>query len=136
MPESDYEKVYTISNYWDGARAGIADLNGKPHYYECVFDDAQDDWSEIFLLKPIDPETLSLELEDFQIWKRWSAAVDEGRATLETHPALPEDRARHDEIESVLGKRFCIDPDADHIKARGEFKYGEPTMVRWIIEEL
>jgi hypothetical protein len=96
MPESAYEMVYTILDWYDGARAGVADLTGKPHYYECRWDDAKDEWSEIWLLKPIDQETFRLALEDWQIWERWRAAYDEGRVTIETHPAFPEDRARHE----------------------------------------
>jgi hypothetical protein len=134
MPESAYEMVYTILDWYDGARAGVADLTGKPHYYECRWDDAKDEWSEIWLLKPIDQETFRLALEDWQIWERWRAAYDEGRVTIETHPAFPEDRARHDELQSILEARLCIDSDA-HIKARGDFRYGEPTLVRWTIEE-
>ena len=79
-----YEMVYTITDWYDGARAGVADLKGKPHYYECRWDDAQDDWSEIWLLKPIDHETFRLALEDWQIWERWRAAFDAARATIET----------------------------------------------------
>jgi hypothetical protein len=132
MAEVGYETVYTIDDWYDGARAGIADLEGKPHYYECRWDDAQDDWSEIYLLKPIDDETFRLALEDWQIWKRWEVAFNEGRATLETHPTLPEDRARHDELESILGPKLCIDTEAP-IKAKGDFSYGEPTLVKWTI---
>ena len=35
---SDYEAVYTITDCYDGARSGVADLNGKPHYYETHWD--------------------------------------------------------------------------------------------------
>lgn len=132
MAEAGYEMVHTIDDWYDGARAGIADLQGKPHFYECRFDEAQDDWSELYLLKPIDDETFRLALEHWQIWKRWEVAFNEGRAALETHPALPEDRARHDELKSILEPKRCKDTEAP-IKATADFKYGEPTLVKWTI---
>ena len=64
MLDSDYEKVYTISDYWDQPRSGAADFKGQPHSYECVFDEAEDDWSKVFILKPLDVETLKLAMEE------------------------------------------------------------------------
>ncbi len=95
MIDAGYDKVHTVTDYYDGARAGVADFNGQPHYYECQFDEAKDDWSDVFLLKPIDSETFRLALEDWDIWERWNAAYEDGRVSLDTHPALPEDREKH-----------------------------------------
>src|ERR1700730_7771696 len=100
--------VHTITDWWDGAREGIADLNGEPHYYECHWDEEQDDWSEIYLLNRIDEETFRQAMEDWEIWLRWESAMKEGRTTQDTHPALPEDRARHDELAELLGKKLVI----------------------------
>jgi hypothetical protein len=63
MIPSGYDKVYTVTEYYDGARAGVADFNGQPHYYECQFDELEGNWSDVFLLKPIDSETFRLALE-------------------------------------------------------------------------
>jgi hypothetical protein len=79
MIKPGYDKVYTVNDYWDGPRAGIADFNGQPHYYECQFNEAKDDWSDIFLLKPIDSETLQLAMEDWDSWERWDTAYKEGK---------------------------------------------------------
>src|SRR5437868_5445714 len=98
----EYERVHTVFNYWDGIRSGIADFNGMPHYYECPFDEVKDDWAGYFLLKPIDEETFQLAMEDWAIWQRWYIACQTGKTTLETHPALPEDRKRHTEIKKIL----------------------------------
>jgi hypothetical protein len=132
MSESDYDTVHTITDWYDGPRGGVADLNGEPHYYESRWDEARDDWSEEYLLNRIDNETLRLALEDWQIWLRWEAAFHEGRTPRETHPALPEDRARHNELEKVLAERLVINPDAC-VKAKAEFKFGKPTLVRWSV---
>lgn len=132
MSESGYDIVHTITDWYDGARGGIADLNGRPHYYENHWDEENDDWSEIYLLQPIDEETFQLAMEDWQVWLRWRAAFDGGQTTIETHPALAEDRARHDEVSMILAQRLVIKPDAQ-VKAKGEFKYGQPTLVRWSV---
>ena len=132
MSESGYDIVHTITDWYDGARASVAELNGKPHYYETCWDEATDDWLDAYLLQPIDEETFRLALEDWQIWLRWKAAFDAGRATIENHPALPEDRARHDELSKVLAERLRISPEG-HVKAKGEFRYGKPALVKWSV---
>ena len=49
-----FEAVFTITDYHDGPRKGIANYHGQPHFYECIFDDAKDDYSELFWLTPLD----------------------------------------------------------------------------------
>jgi hypothetical protein len=132
MPSSEYDIVHTITDWYDGARAGVADLHGEPHYYEGRWDEAKGDWSEVYLLNRIDEETFRLAMEDWHIWKRWQAAFRKDTATQDTHPALPADRARHDELAEILASRLVIRGDK-LIKAKAEFKYGEPTLVRWSI---
>lgn len=124
MNVMSYEKVYTVTDYYDGERAGIADFNGQPHYYECLFDDSIG-YLSTFLLHPIDSETFRLALEDWDIWERWNAAREEGRVSLDTHPALPEDRERHNEISEVLKSRLIVDPEKD-IKAEAKFRVVGP----------
>jgi hypothetical protein len=51
-----YEAVFTVTGYYDGPRQGIANYLGAPHFYDCVFDKAKDNYSELFRLMPIDPE--------------------------------------------------------------------------------
>jgi hypothetical protein len=36
--ESGYEKVHTVLDYYDGILTGVADYNGNPHFFECIFD--------------------------------------------------------------------------------------------------
>jgi hypothetical protein len=132
MFAQDLNLVHTITDWHDGARAGVADLSGKPHYYERQFDELKDNWSDDYLLRPLDEETFRLALEDWDIWLRWEAAFHEGRTPRETHPALPEDRARHDELAQVLAERLAVSPETG-IKAKGDFKYGQPTLVKWSV---
>jgi hypothetical protein len=131
--ETDYEYVHTLTDFWDGPRGGIAQFHGKPHVYESLFDQTADDWTDVFLLQPIDDETLRLALEDWAIWKRWEMAYDAGLTTTETHPALPADRPRHEQLQAILSARLQVDP-ATAIRAKGEFQahdVEDSLLVRW-----
>ena len=115
------ENVYTVTDYYDGPRRGVADFNGTPHAYTSVFDDSEDEWESTFLLRPVDQGTLRLVLEDWKIWERWRKAFDEGRATIESHPALPQDRQRHEQIKPILEQALKIEPTTK-LRARGRFE--------------
>lgn len=97
-----------MPGWYDGPREGIADFQGKPHLYESLWDEKSlgGCWTDLFMLTPLDAETFELALEDWQIWCRWEAAFKAGNTTLETHPALPEDRHRHKELKTMLSERF------------------------------
>jgi hypothetical protein len=112
MSTDTWERVYTINKYYDGPELGVADYLGKPHIYEKQFDQESDDYSNRFLLSPIDPELLSWVLEDWDIWLRWNDAYRAGKVEVKTHPALPTERSRHDELSQLIGNR--LKPDTQH----------------------
>jgi hypothetical protein len=101
-----WERVYTINGYFDGPRLGVADFQGRPHIFQSRFDVVKDDWSDEYQLVEIDPDLLRLVLEDWQIWLRWQTAFKGGKIGIETHPALPAERARHDELQNEIGDRL------------------------------
>lgn len=105
-----YESVFTVMDYCDGPRTGIANYQGKPHLYECVFDEAKDDYSELFRLTPLDSETFRLAMEDWEIWRRWLIAFYERKADISTHPALPHESGRHAELKGILDEVLVADP--------------------------
>jgi hypothetical protein len=140
---SDYEIVHTMTDYYDGPRGGIADFGGVPHVYQSDYAD-QDGDQETFLLMAVNDATFELALEDWAIWLRWETALHSGKATLDTHPALPEDRPRHEKITKLLEGKLTVDPS--HAKrATAEFRRREnakwsgkgwaPLEVRWTIIE-
>lgn len=117
-----FEPVYTVTDYWDGPCAGVAEFGGAPHVYRSVFREDLDDWDpDRFELSPISAEVLADALEDWAIFLRWRAAFDSGSTTLETHPALPEDAARHRELASQLDRALRIDP-VHRTLARANFR--------------
>ena len=120
-----FETVHTMTGYYDGPRSGVADYRGAPHLYESLFEDAPDA-SDVFLLQLIDDETFRLAMEDWDIWSRWERAFRSRQTTLDTHPALRPDRARHDELELLLAPRLRLEPTRA-FRARGRFEVCTPA---------
>jgi hypothetical protein len=116
-----FERVLTMTDYYDGPRAGIAELDGVPHFYESEWADGEDLDTDVFKLSPVPDDVLSLALEDWRIWRRWEAAFHRGETSGETHPALPEDRARHDELAALLAGRSRVNMNAA-IRASATFR--------------
>lgn len=110
-----------MTDYYDGPRKGIADLDGRPHLYESEWDDIGDDYAFTFRLSPVTPDVFALAMESWGIWLRWETAFHRGHTTQDTHPALPDDRARFLELEPLLEAELKID-DANHVRAQGDFK--------------
>ncbi|HVH47990.1 MAG TPA: hypothetical protein VM925_36900 [Labilithrix sp.] len=115
-----FETVHTMTDFYDGPRSGIADFDGRPHAYVSRLGDRQND-DDVYELRAVDEETLKLALEDWQIWSRWEEAFYSQKVTLETHPALPEDLARHEEIAAVLPSRLETLP-GPVTRAHAEFR--------------
>jgi hypothetical protein len=116
-----FERVLTMTDYYDGPRAGIAELDGVPHFYESEWSNSEDSYTDVFKLSPVPDEILPLALEGWQIWRRWEAAFHQGKTLQETHPALPEDRARHEELAVLLSGRLGVN-SARAIRACGTFR--------------
>jgi hypothetical protein len=127
-----YERVYTITDWYDGARGGIANLNGEPHYYENSWNEEYNNWNKYYVLLPIDVETFNFAIEDWNIWLRWENAFKNGETPHKTHPALPKDKKRHNELEKILRERLKISSEKI-IQAEAEFKYGDSPLVRWTV---
>jgi hypothetical protein len=135
-----YEIVHTVTDYYDGPRQGIADYKGMPHFYECIFDTVTDDYSDLYKLTPVDEKTFRLAMESWAIWRRWEYAFHTGKASHESHPALPEDALRNKELKDVLTKTLQSSPNA--IMQSGKFSALEqaetpkgvmrPLQVQWI----
>jgi hypothetical protein len=105
-----WDRVYTVNSFWDRPRLGVANLSGCPCIYESPFNEANDDYEDFYVVSPIDPDLFRLVLEDWGIWIRWCEAFDRKETSKETHPALPSDRARHDELKNLIGTRLRPDP--------------------------
>jgi hypothetical protein len=134
--KAGYERVYTVLDYDDGPRKGVADFQGQPHLYECVFDDSEGDYSKFFLLMPLDAESLRMALEAWAIWQRWEFAYHRGETDISTHPALPHESQRHRELEGVLRNLLVMD-SAKAVTRIGHFEaVGGETLPKGILRTL
>lgn len=116
-----FERVFTMTDYYDGPRRGIANFDGRPHVYDSPFDHWKDEYADLYELRAVDEATFQLALEDWNIWLRWETAYHAGATPASTHPALGPDRVRHDEIARHLEARLAALP-GPAIRARAVFR--------------
>jgi hypothetical protein len=124
------DRVLTINDYYDGPRLGIAELGGIPNVYEAEFDHNTDEYGDTYFLSPIDQQLLIAVMEDWAIWCRWDEAYKRGEAAIETHPALPHERSRHEELKRLIGDRLKSDP-ANRTRYRGSFSTSAESHGTW-----
>jgi hypothetical protein len=127
VPERPWDKVHTIHDR-DGLWPlhGLADLDGKPHFYARQFDAERDAWSEILLLMPAEPELVALEMERWALWLRWKGAFDLRQST---HAAAHE---RYYGLRAELGDRWRPQPERSR-RMTGQFRdtRGPDPWVQW-----
>ena len=101
-----FEKVYAVYRYHDGPVSGVADLDGKPHFFEKSWDEDSDDYGTTFSIAPISEDVLKLVIEDWEMWLRCMAAFRGGEMSMEPQsqapPVLPADQDRYEEIAPLL----------------------------------
>ena len=116
-----FERVHTVWEYYDGPRTGVADYRSRPHHYVCEWNSANDEFSEFFVLTPIDAETLALGLAQWDIFREWEAAFHRGEAPQSSHPGIPGQDARYSDLESKLARRIASS-SASQLRAKGAFR--------------
>lgn len=125
-----WDRVHTVNDYYDGPRRGIADVDGVPHIYEAEFDYSSDQFGDTYFASPVDEDLLALVMEDWEIWLRWDSAFKRGDASIATHPALPQDRERHEALKIAIGDRLTVDrARAKYLKARFETSPPDRSLV-------
>jgi hypothetical protein len=136
-----FERVHTVTDFWDGPREGIADYGGAPHVYRSVWRREQGEWDDDrFFLCSITPEEAALALEDWAMWRRFAehyrgraAPVPENQADW---GALPEDLPRRHELRRLLAPILTLERSRCII-ARGEFRSrGLPQEPGFIVPQL
>ena len=108
-----YERVHTVSDYYDGPREGLADYRGTPHRYKSEWDPTADDWADTFELIPVDAETFQLEIERWQIWRAWERAFHLGQVSQASHPGYGGKNARYDELGKLIESRMATQTPLD-----------------------
>src|SRR5579872_3463825 len=133
------EPVHVVYDYWDGPRSGVANYQGAPHWFENVFNEANDDYSNEFCLIPLPDQALAIAKKSNEIFLRWSKAFNEGTADISQHPALPHERKEYDSLKAKFDT-YLETARKHRFKMRGEIQptgkskafETEAYCVRWI----
>ncbi len=96
------EMVLVENEWYDGPRAGVADVGGIPHRFKSLFDEAEDEYLSTYVIWPIGKSELDQEVEQWQIFVEWNALFESGKASTESHPGHGSLNARWDELEALL----------------------------------
>ncbi|NOU82663.1 hypothetical protein GC101_27760 [Paenibacillus sp. LMG 31459] len=99
-PADAFQSVYFITDWWDGPKSGFADFNGTVHCFERVFDKVNDDWSDLYLLRPVSTEEYSLQIESYKLFLDWI----NDKSSTRPHPSSDKDNKRYHEVEQLLAE--------------------------------
>jgi len=91
-----------VWDYYDGPRTGIADLDGQPHYFECVFDAVLGNYTKKFKVYQDDLVLFSRAKEQWAIFREWEMKHSLGEASIDTHPGSIGVNERYDELEVLI----------------------------------
>lgn len=106
-----WKRVIRIEDFYDRPRGGVAFLEGKPHSYQSLWSDAEDDYSDENSLMLIDEALLPLMEEKWSIWVRWETAFHRDETSRDAHPALSAERQCYDELKALLDPLPAVDPE-------------------------
>ncbi len=99
------EKVFCIHDYWDSTLlSGIANYQGKPYYFENVFDNEEDIYSNEYILTELTDDIFNLAKENWLYWLQWLKNCKE-------HPKeYAEKRKKHnfDELQNQYDEKEII----------------------------
>lgn len=93
----NFEKVYTIRDYYDGIRTGTAGLSGAPHYFKSLCYETTGDPAH-FRLYPVSAAFMERELRHWAMYRAWERKFQSGIVTLETHPGHGGIDREYDEL--------------------------------------
>lgn len=122
-----FERVYCESEWYDGPRAGLADIDGKPHYFENHDYDHTGEADE-YQVWPASEAAVTLERERWAIFARWNERHEAGEVGPETHPGHGGIDSRYDELELLLAPHRR--PPNDARRLTGELRFAAGTRYR------
>jgi len=127
--DDGFEIVYVELDWYDGPQAGVAAVEGAPHYFQCVHDQPPGaDQDDEFLVWPIDPQAFAWEREQWALFVEWDTRQRAGTASADSHPGSGGVDARYDELTDLLAPHR-IAPDGAR-RFRAEFR-GLPRVERY-----
>ena len=120
-----FERVYTIDEWDEGPRSGVANFAGVPHYFRSVGESR-----ERFELTPLPREVFELILEADALFHRWHPGPQTrtGIAVGGARAVEGAERARYETLQSDIAAALqSLVPVAI---VRGDFDF-DPDRVRW-----
>ena len=140
--KTGFEQIHFVNDYRDEPRSGVADFNGKPHWFENIFDETLDDYSPFYWLTPLSSSAFDFVKQQSEIFSRWRQAFDKGEVDISTHPALPQDAEKYKKTAGIINGEVAAQ-EKQRIKVHGEMKRvddGAPAgtlsvfQVKWDLE--
>jgi hypothetical protein len=107
----DPEHVLVENEWYDGPRAGVANVNGQPHRFISQWDEQGEDLGT-YLVWPVAAEEVALEQEQWCIFVAWNDQFEAGALDSTTHPGHPGTNERWDEIASLLANHRQTAPSS------------------------
>src|SRR5262245_46784233 len=83
---------------------GIADVNGRPHYF-WLREEGSEPRTAFFDLAPVDPDLLGWVTEVHAIWHEWDLAYHAGRVDLASHPGRAGNHPRFADLTARIEGR-------------------------------
>ncbi|MEW1914579.1 hypothetical protein AB0442_40420 [Kitasatospora sp. NPDC085895] len=118
-----FERVYVELEWCSGPRAGLADVDGKPHYFQGNdWDDA--DGADEYSVWPASDAAVELEREQWAIFARWNERHEAGTVGSETHPGQGGFDDRYDELVLLLAPHRQVPDGAERLVGEVRFDAG------------
>jgi hypothetical protein len=113
-----FEPVHVELGWYDGPRAGLADVDGSAHYFQAVHDYGHPDVSDDeYFVWPASATAVAMEREQWMIFAEWEARHEAGEATLDSHPGNPGADSRFDELDALLAPHRAMPARARRLAA-------------------
>ncbi|MFD5622410.1 hypothetical protein [Streptomyces yangpuensis] len=119
-----FRRVYAELDRYDGLRAGLADVDGSPHYFH-GYDYDHADTADEYLVWPASEAAVALEREQWAIFVGWNRRHEAGEAGPESHPGHGGVDARYDELTGLLAAHRRPPADARRLVGEPGFDAGD-----------
>jgi len=120
--EDGFEVVYVEQDWYDGPRAGVANVNGMPHYFRSPYGYGEIDE---YLVWPASEAALLLEQEQWAIFVDWNTRREADTAAVASHPGHGGVHPRYDELEQLLAPHRKQPENA--IRLNAEWRWSDTT---------
>ncbi|MFG2819212.1 hypothetical protein ACGFX4_07255 [Kitasatospora sp. NPDC048365] len=122
-----FERVYVEHEWYSGPRAGVAGVDGEPHYFR---GDDFDEGDEVdaYWVWPASGAAVALEREQWAIFVGWNARYEAGAADRDSHPGSGGVDGRYDDLGRILAPYRQMASDARCLL--GELRFDDGAWYR------